>query len=110
MTNAGTVSITLKDEHHREETTTEIASRLQNILQDDDVQIEIANLSGSGGIPTGRGWSGRGIRISLICSDVEVLQRLTLQLEDSLSPDSIVLSVGSMRCRPAPEIDDALHR
>lgn len=110
LTNAGTLSITLKDEHQREETTTEIASRLQNILQDDDVQIEIANLSGSGGIPTGRGWSGRGIRISLIGPDVEVLQRLTLQLEEALSPDPMVLSVGSMRTRPAPEIVYELDR
>lgn len=110
LTNGGTLSITLKDESMREETTTEVASRLQTILRDDEVHIEIANLGGSGGIPTGRGWSGRGIRVSLIGPDVEVLQMLTLQLEQALITDPMVLSVGNMRSRPAPEIVYELNR
>lgn len=110
LTNGGTLNITLKDESMREESTTEVASRLQNILRDDEVHIEIANLGGSGGIPTGRGWSGRGIRVSLIGPDVEVLQLLTLQLEQALLTDPMVLSVGNMRSRPAPEIVYELNR
>lgn len=110
LTNAGTLSITLKDENLREETTTEVASRLQNMLRDDDINVEIANLGGSGGIPTGRGWAGRGIRVSLIGPDSDVLQLLTLQLEQALLTDPLVLSVGNMRSRPAPEIVYELNR
>ncbi|NBB75865.1 MAG: MMPL family transporter, partial [Bacteroidetes bacterium] len=108
--NGGTLSITLVDEYEREETTTEIASRLQNLIKDDEVNVEIANLGGSGGIPTGRGFSGRGIRISLIGPDVEVLQRITLEIEESLSGDPNVMSVSNRRARPAPELVYELDR
>jgi len=108
--NGGTLSITLVDEYEREQTTTEIASRLQNLIKDDEVNVEIANLGGSGGIPTGRGFSGRGIRISLIGPDVEILQRITIEIEDALSGDPNVMSVSNMRSRPAPELVYDLDR
>jgi hydrophobic/amphiphilic exporter-1 (mainly G- bacteria), HAE1 family len=110
LTNAGTLSITLVDNHLREEATAEVATRLQQMIRDDDINIEIANLGGSGGIPMGRGWSGRGIRVSLIGPDVEVLQQLTLQIEDALKDDPQVMSVGNPRSRPAPELAFELDR
>ncbi len=111
LTNAGTLSITLVDESRRDEVTAELASRYQRLLEtDDDINIEIANLGGGGGIPTGRGWAGRGIRISLIGPDVEVLQRLTLQIEEALIDDPEVLSVSNPRTRPGPELVYELDR
>lgn len=111
LTNAGTLSITLVDEREREETTVDIASRLQNELKEPDIEIEIANLGGGGGIPMGRGgWGGRGIRVSLIGPDVEMLQRLTLELEAELSDDPMVINVSNPRSRPMPELIYQLDR
>ncbi|TVQ67227.1 MAG: efflux RND transporter permease subunit [Balneolaceae bacterium] len=110
LSNAGTLSVTLVRENQREETTTEIASRLQELLREPDINIDIANLGGSGGIPTGRGWSGRGIRISLIGPDVEVLQTLTLKMEEALIDDPMVISVNNPRSRPTPELVFDLDR
>ncbi|MCC5912950.1 MAG: efflux RND transporter permease subunit [Balneolaceae bacterium] len=111
LTNAGTLSITLVDEREREETTVDIASRLQDELKEPDIEIEIANLGGGGGIPMGRGgWGGRGIRVSLIGPDVEMLQRLTLELEEELSDDPMVINVSNPRSRPMPELIYQLDR
>ncbi len=110
LTNGGTLSITLVDDRLREQTTSDIASELQNRLQEPDINVDIANLGGSGGIPTGRGWSGRGIRISLIGPDVEVLQRLTLEMENALIDDPMVMSVNNPRSRPMPELQYQLDR
>ncbi len=110
-TNAGTLSITLVDDRYRDTPTSEVAARLQSNLRDDDTSVEIANLGGSGGIPMGRGgWAGRGIRVSLIGPDVEVLQMLTLQIEEALIGDPQVLSVSNMRNRPGPELVYELDR
>lgn len=111
LTNAGTLSITLIDESARAEATAEIASELQQMLREPDIEVEIANLGGGGGIPMGRGgWGGRGIRVSLIGPDVEVLQRLTLELEQELIDDPQVMSVSNPRSRPMPELVYQLDR
>lgn len=110
LSNAGTLSVTLVRENLREETTSEIASRLQDLLREPDISVDIANLGGSGGIPTGRGWSGRGIRVSLIGPDVEVLQTLTLKMEEALIDDPMVISVSNFRSRPTPELVFDLDR
>ncbi|MEX2463023.1 MAG: efflux RND transporter permease subunit, partial [Balneolaceae bacterium] len=110
LTNAGTLSITLVDESEREEPTTEVASRLQELLREPDINIEIANLGGGSGIPMGRGWSGRGIRVSLIGPDIEVLQTLTLNMEEALISDPAVISVSNPRSRPTPELIYELDR
>ena len=110
VSNAGTISITLVDENEREESTAEIAGALRSMLLDQDVEIEIANLGGGGGIPTGRGWGGSGIRVSLVGPDVDVLQRLTLQMEQALIDDPNVMSVSNPRTSPAPELVYELDR
>ena len=110
LSNAGTMSITLVNESEREDVTSEVAAKLQELLREPDITIDIANLGGGGGIPTGRGWSGRGIRVSLIGPDIEVLQRLTLQMEEALIDDPEVLSVTNPRSRPAPELVYELDR
>ncbi len=110
VSNAGTMSITLVDENEREESTAVIADNLRSMLLDQDVEIEIANLGGGGGIPTGRGWGGSGIRVSLVGPDVEVLQRLTLQMEAALVDDPQVISVSNPRTSPAPELVFELDR
>jgi len=109
LTNGGTLSITLVDDQYREQSTSDIASELQNQLREPEINIEIANLGG-GGIPTGRGWGGRGIRVSLIGPDVEVLQRLTLEMENALIDDPMVMSVSNPRSRPMPELQYQLDR
>ncbi|MDZ7758438.1 efflux RND transporter permease subunit [Rhodohalobacter sp.] len=108
LTNGGTLSITLVDDQYREQSTADIASELQNRLQEPEINIEIANLGG--GIPSGRGWGGRGIRVSLIGPDVEVLQRLTLEMENALIDDPMVMSVSNPRSSPMPELQYQLDR
>jgi hydrophobic/amphiphilic exporter-1 (mainly G- bacteria), HAE1 family len=111
LTNGGTLSVTLVDERYRSETTADIASNLQTQLREPEINVEIANLGGSGGIPMGRGgWGGRGIRLSLIGPDVETLQRLTLEIENALIDDPQVMSVSNPRSRPMPELEYRLDR
>tara|TARA_R100001143_G_scaffold63579_2_gene72372 strand:- start:100 stop:3186 length:3087 start_codon:yes stop_codon:yes gene_type:complete len=110
LSNAGTLSITLVKENERDEITSEVASRLQELLREPDVTIDIANLGGSGGIPMGRGFGGRGIRVSLIGPDIEVLQKLTLEMEEALIDDPQVISVTNPRSSPAPELVYELDR
>lgn len=100
--NVGSLSITLIDKSQREETTTEIATRLQRELEDPEVKIEIDNLGG--GVPGRHGWGGLGIRVSLIGPDMEVLQKLTLRLEEELIDDPNVMSVSNPRSRPEPKL------
>jgi hydrophobic/amphiphilic exporter-1 (mainly G- bacteria), HAE1 family len=111
LTNGGTLSVTLVDERYRSETTADIAAELQSQLREPEINVEISNLGGSGGIPMGRGgWGGRGIRVSLIGPDVETLQRLTLEIENALIDDPQVLSVSNPRSRPMPELEYRLDR
>lgn len=101
QSNVGTLSITLVDKSQREETTTEIATRLQSELDDPEIKVEVDNLGG--GAP-GRGWGDMGIRVSLVGPDMDVLQKLTLQLEQALSDDPNVMSVSNPRSRPEPKL------
>lgn len=111
LTNGGTLSVTLVDGYLRDKETADVAAELQEMLREPDINVEISNLGGSGGIPMGRGgWSGRGIRVSLIGPDVEVLQRLTLEIEDKLIDDPLVMSVSNPRSRPMPELVYQLDR
>ncbi len=109
-TNSGTISITLVDEYEREESTADIAASFQQDLQEPDIDIEIANLGGGGGIPIGGGRGGQGIRVSLIGPDVEILQELTLRMEEALIDDENIISVSNPRSRPAPELIYELDR
>ncbi|PWN07754.1 efflux RND transporter permease subunit [Rhodohalobacter mucosus] len=111
ISNGGTLSITLVDPGQRDIETADIAAELQELLREPDVNVDISNLGGGGGIPFGRGgWSGRGIRVSLIGPDVEVLQRLTLEMEEKLIDDPMVMSVSNPRSRPTPELVYQLDR
>lgn len=107
VSNAGTLSITLVDQSDREETTSDIATRLKEKLEEPNINVEIDGLGG--GVP-GRGWGGGGIRVSLIGPDVEVLQRLTLELDEAISDDPNIISVSNPRSRPAPELLYRLNR
>jgi len=110
ITNAGTMSITLIDDSQRERTTSDIAADLRQSLLEPDINVEIANLGGSGGIPTQRSWGGRGIRVSLIGPDIDILQRLTLEIENQIIDDPMVMSVSNPRSRPMPELVYQLDR
>lgn len=112
LTNAGTLSVTLVDERQRELTTADIAFDLQEELSEPDIEVEIANMGGSGGIPMGRGggWGPRGVQVSLIGPDIEVLQRLTLEMEEKLIDDPQVMAVSNPRSRPMPELIYQLDR
>ncbi|MDZ7717914.1 MAG: efflux RND transporter permease subunit [Balneolaceae bacterium] len=99
--NIGSLSITLVDKSQRDQTTTEIATRLQNELEEPEIKVEVDNLGG--GAP-GRGFGNMGIRVSLIGPDMDVLQKLTLQLEQALSDDPNVMSVSNPRSRPEPKL------
>jgi hydrophobic/amphiphilic exporter-1 (mainly G- bacteria), HAE1 family len=110
LTNAGTMSITLNDEKFREKSTSDLAADLRQSLMEPDINIEIANLGGSGGIPTQRSWGGRGVRLSLIGPDIDVLQRLSLEIENQIINDPVVMSVSNPRSRPMPELIYQLDR
>jgi len=99
--NIGSLSITLVDKFQRDQTTTEIATRLQGELEEPDIKVELDNLGG--GAP-GRGWGNSGIRVSLIGPDMDVLQQLTLRLEQALIDDPNVMSVSNPRSRPEPKL------
>lgn len=101
QSNLGSLSITLVDKSQRDQTTTEIATRLKSELEEPELKVEIDNLGG--GAP-GRGFGNMGIRVSLIGPDMDVLQKLTLQLEEALSDDPNVLSVSNPRSRPEPKL------
>lgn len=107
--NLGELKVLLTDQRERDRTTQDMVVLTQDMLDSPDVDLEVRE-SGGGGIPTGRGWGGTGIRLTLIGPDVEVLQEYSIRVEDRLTEDSNVTSVTTNRNRPTPELHYVLNR
>ncbi|REL37766.1 AcrB/AcrD/AcrF family protein [Rhodohalobacter sp. SW132] len=107
--NLGEMKVLLVDHRQRTRTTQDIIEQTQEMLETPDVDLEVQE-SGGGGIPTGRGWGGRGVRLTLIGPDVDVLQEFSVRIEERLKENPNVVSVSTNRNRPTPELHYALNR
>jgi len=107
--NLGELKVLLTDQSIRTRTTQDMVTLTQEMLGTPDVDLEVEE-SGGGGIPTGRGWGGSGIRLTLIGPDVETLQEYSIRIEDRLTEDPNVTSVSTNRNQPTPELHYVLNR
>ena len=106
--NLGEMKVLLIDQAERTRTTQDMVAMTQQMLDTPDVDLEVEG--SGGGIPTGRGWGGSGIRLSLIGPDVETLQEYSIRIEEQLTEDPNVISVTTNRNRPSPELHYVLDR
>ncbi|WP_340106153.1 efflux RND transporter permease subunit [Rhodohalobacter sp. 8-1] len=107
--NLGEMKVLLTDQSERTRTTQDMVALTQEMLDSPEVDLEV-EASGGGGIPTGRGWGGSGIRLTLIGPDVETLQEYSVRIEDRLTEEENVTSVTTNRNRPTPELHYVLDR
>ncbi len=109
QSNLGELKVLLTDQRERTRTTQDMVELTQEMFRSPEVDLDV-RVSGGGGIPTGRDWSGTGIRLTLIGPDVDVLQEFSVRIEDRLTEDENVVSVSTNRNRPTPELHYALDR
>jgi HAE1 family hydrophobic/amphiphilic exporter-1 len=106
--NLGEINVVLVDMGSRNRSTADLIEVATEMLQQPDIDVQIQPRGGGGpGIPTGRGnWGGggRGITLSMIGPDVEILQEMTARIEERLINDPDVISVTNSRTSPTPEI------
>lgn len=105
QTNIGSMTVNLVPQTEREVSTTQFSTRLRRELQAPGVEV---NISGGGG--GGFGGFGRGIRLSLIGPDVNVLQAISNKIEYVLMQDPKVISVDNGRSSPTPELQFNVDR
>ncbi|PTM19970.1 MAG: AcrB/AcrD/AcrF family protein [Bacteroidetes bacterium] len=103
--NLGEMKVLLVDGGDRSKSTIEMVEESRTMLATQGVELDIEE-TGGGGFPGGRGgWGGgRGIQISLIGGDVDVLQELSVRIEEKLKEDRAIMSVTANRNRPSPEL------
>jgi len=107
-TNAGEISVTLKNEDEREKSTNDLAIMYRRMLEKPGVDVRIR--AGSGGGFRGGGFGGGGVRVTLFGSDVQVLQAITEKIETILMQDTTVVSVENPRVDPTPELHFIVDR
>lgn len=105
QTNIGSMTVNLVPQSEREVSTTQFSTRLRRELQAPGVEV---NIRGGGG--GGFGSFGRGIRLSLIGPDVNVLQAISDKIENVLMQDPDVISVDNGRTSPTPELQYIVDR
>ena len=105
QTNIGSMSVNLVPQSERDVSTTQFSARLRRQLQAPGVEV---NIRGGGG--GGFGSFGRGIRLSLIGPDVNVLQAISNKIEYVLMQDPDVISVDNGRTSPTPELQYIVDR
>ncbi|MFU8812332.1 MAG: efflux RND transporter permease subunit [Balneolaceae bacterium] len=108
-TNLGELKVLLTDINRRSRTTQDMMEMTEAMFEAPDIDIDVRE-SGGGGIPQARGWQGRGLRLTLIGPDVDVLQELAVRVEDRLEQSPTIASVSSNRNRPTPELHYILDR
>jgi len=109
QSNLGELKVLLTDQRERQRTTQDMIEVTQQMLDSPDVELDVQE-SGGGGIPTGRGWGGRGMQLTLIGPNVDILQEYAVRIEEKLTQDPNVLSVSTNRNRPTPELHYVLDR
>ena len=107
-TNAGEISVTLKNEDEREKSTNDLAIMYRRMLEKPGVDVRIR--AGSCGGFRGGGFGGGGVRVTLFGSDVQVLQAITEKIETILMQDTTVVSVENPRVDPTPELHFIVDR
>ncbi len=107
-TNAGEISVTLKNEDEREKSTNDLAIMYRRMLEKPGVDVRIR--AGSGGGFRGGSFGGGGVRVTLFGSDVQVLQAITEKIETILMQDTSVVSVENPRVDPTPELHFIVDR
>jgi len=109
QSNLGELKVLLVDQRERQRTTQDMIEVTQQMIDSPDVDLEVQE-SGGGGIPTGRGWGGRGMQLTLIGPNVDVLQEYAVRIEERLTQDPNVISVSTNRNQPTPELHYVLDR
>lgn len=108
--NLGEMKVLLTDHRERDRSTADLIDETREMLDSQDVDLEIQE-SGGGGIPGGRGgWGGRGLQISLIGPDTDVLMEYATRIDERLTQEENITSVSTNRNRPTPELHYALDR
>lgn len=108
--NLGEMKVLLLDQRNRTKTTAQMIEETEELLGSPDLDLEIEE-SGGGGIPGGRGgWGGRGLNISVIGPDTDVLMEYATRIEERLTREPEIMTVSTNRNRPTPELHYILDR
>lgn len=107
--NLGEMKVLLLDQRNRTKTTAQMIEETEALLSSPDMEIEVQE-SGGGGIPGGGGWGGRGLNISVIGPDTDVLMEYATRIEERLTREQDIMTVSTNRNRPTPELHYVLDR
>ena len=107
--NRGSMSVTLVPLEERERSTNDISVELRRKLTRPGMTVSI-NTGGGGFGGGGFGGFNRGIRVSFIGPDIEVLKGLAQKIVTRIEQDTSVINVDFARTNPAPELGIAYNR
>ncbi len=109
--NLGEMKVLLVDQREREISTNEFTIQIEEMFDDPDIELDISVAGGGPGGMRGGGWGGgRGIQMSLVGTDMDVLRELSYRIEDRLLQEEDVVSVSNPRTQPGPELEFHLDR
>jgi hydrophobic/amphiphilic exporter-1 (mainly G- bacteria), HAE1 family len=74
------------------------------------VELDISIAGGGPGGMGGGGWGPRGMQISLVGPDMDVLREYSYRIEDRLEREDWVTSVSNPRTQPMPELEFHIDR
>jgi HAE1 family hydrophobic/amphiphilic exporter-1 len=105
-TNEGNISIQLVDQSKRKMTTQQFELRLKKMLTKPGVDVNIQ----TGGQRGFGGGQGGGLRLSIIGPDVTKLQAISDKIIALLKQEPHVISVGTGRTNPTPQLHYLVNR
>jgi len=103
-TNIGEITVNLVSADERDITTNAFSADLRQELQAPGVELNFR--SGGGGF----GGFGRGITLTLVGPDIEMLQAISNKIETVMLADTNVISVDNGRTDPTPELQFRVDR
>ncbi len=111
QSNLGELKVLLIDQRQRDKSTNELSIEIEEMLDEPDVELNISVAGGGpGGMRGGRWGEGRGIQLSLVGPDMDVLREYSYRIEDRLLQEEGVVSVSNPRTQPGPELEFHLDR
>ncbi|MEX2574275.1 MAG: efflux RND transporter permease subunit [Balneolaceae bacterium] len=112
QSNLGEMKVLLVDQGNRGKTVSDLTTDVRDMFDEADVTLDISVTGGGpGGMRMGGGWGGpRGIQLSLVGADMDVLREISYRIEDRLLQEEDVVSVSNPRTRPVPELQYHLDR
>jgi hydrophobic/amphiphilic exporter-1 (mainly G- bacteria), HAE1 family len=110
QSNLGDLKILMVDQRQRDITTHDFTLKAEEMFDDPDVEIDISVAGGGPGGLGGGGWSPRGMQISLVGPDMDVLREYSYRIEDRLEQEDWVVSVSNPRTQPMPELEYHIDR